>query len=115
MAATVVSRKGYSIGQVQHEEIELSGLTAGATENIGHKGPDGVEVRWVDLKVKTEPTSGDPVFLGQWSTDTTNNELDVVLDTSAAGDLTGAVVVLRLSFLEMAAQDRSSTAQDNNT
>jgi hypothetical protein len=99
-------------------EIELSDLTAALTETVSfpvYARPDRVPLKQVELaRVKTEPTSGDPVFLGYWASDEASNQFTVKLDTVPGGDLSGAVVVLRISWLDQARQDGESLDSDND-
>ena len=114
MAVTVVSRdEQYTSTGRMMERIELSGLTAGETEAVAHNGPASLEVDRVTLQVKTGATSGSPVILGVWSTDTTNDELDIKFETETGGDLTGAVVYIFLEWKHAARQDGQSINQDN--
>lgn len=115
MAATLVNRTRRSEGGLYREDIELSGLTAGAIESIAHKGPASLAASAFRMYVKTSATSADPVFLTYTGTDTTNNEVDYRFDTVGGGDLAGAVVVLTCEWQQAARQDRQSIAADNNT
>jgi len=90
-------------------EIELSALFAGATETLAFPaGHPGSAVKAVSAHVITGATSGDPVFLTAWASDESNSQLTARLDTVAGGDLAGAVVKLRVEWLDQAAQDGSS-------
>ena len=113
--ATLVNRSRYSVGQCYREDLELSTLTAAAIQSTAHQGPESLAAKGFKFYVKTGATSGDPIFLTYAGTDTTNNEIDYRFDTVAGGDLSGAVVVLTVEWLEGARQDRQSIASDNNT
>lgn len=114
MAATVVSRNLHYRGQCVTEQIELSGLTAGGQESITMTGVTLVTPSDITLRTKTEATSLDPVLLGGWSRTASTSTLVVRFDTLAGGDLSGAVVVLTLSWTDQARQDGQSINQDNN-
>ena len=114
MAATLVSNESYykSNGNPA-EQFELSGLTAGASESLTMTVATLTDPTDVSLRVKTEPTSGDPVFLGQYSRTASTSTLVVKLDTVPGGDLTGAVVVLTVEFKDGKRQDGQSLTQNN--
>jgi hypothetical protein len=118
MAATVVSNELVQSLPFPVAEVKLSGLTAALTETISFPvsgRPEKVPLKQVELvQVVTEPTSGDPVFLGVWASDESNNRFTVKLDTVNGGDLSGAVIKLRLSWLDQARQDGQSLSQDND-
>lgn len=123
MAVTVVSSKmkGHALGHAE-AEIELSGLTAGETEtvNFPSQGP-GVGTPLVSLslkRIKTKATSGSPCHLDTWaSTETagTYGQFTCQFGTETGGDLTGAVVILELKWLDHARQDGQSINSDNDT
>lgn len=118
MAVTVVSSQMTSNIPWPKAEIRLSGLTAGATETVPFPvsgRPNLCELRSVRLqRVVTEATSLDIVLLETWASDGANNQFTVKFDTTPAGDLTGAVVILELEWAEHARQDGESLDSDND-
>lgn len=119
MAVTVVSNTMVQMVPFPVAEVQLSGLTAAATETLDFPvagRPDKVAVKQVELiRVITEPTSADPVFLATWASSESANQYTLKFDTVAGGDLTGAVVLLRVSWLEQARQDGQSLSSDNDS
>lgn len=97
MAVTVVSSQMVAGSVFPACEIELSGLTAAASETVSFPSlgrPSGAALKRLALRVKTAATSGSPVILGAWASDESNNQFTVRFETTSGGDLAGAVVVL---------------------
>ena|SRR3990167_9075942 len=117
MAVTVISNEYTQMVPKLAADVKLSGLTAAATETIPY--PTANRTAECPLKrvylsqVNTEATSGDPVLFGYWAADDSNNQYTVKFDTVAGGDLTGAVVTIRVEFDDQAQQDGQSINSDN--
>lgn len=117
MAATVVSNSAYAQVPALKARVQLSSLVAAQTETIPFAAnmASGAAVKRVRIaSVDTEPTSGDPVFLGAFSSDESNDQFTVKLDTQNGGDLTGAVVTLEYEQDDYAAQDGTSISTDTD-
>lgn len=115
MAATVVSRKLYSEGNVLVEEVALSGLSANQLEAVTHTGYDALAPQSVEFTLTTKPTDGSLLQYVWESSSTSADTVSVRFMTTAGGSLTGALGTLKLKWLGVARQDRQSIASDNNT
>jgi hypothetical protein len=80
-------------------------MEPGATVNVEHYGPSGMSALYVTHEVTTRATDRSPVLVShlRGSDSTTNDTVAIVVDTTDAGDLTGAVVRLYIHFLEKSA------------
>jgi hypothetical protein len=113
-ATKVATREGpFASGHGYQEEIELSGLTAGLTANVPHDGPTATAADEISFMIKTKPTDGSIVQLLQATTDTTNNELDLLFSVPAGGSMDGCVLKVYAKWRDAARQDGQSISQDN--
>jgi hypothetical protein len=83
----------------QLHRVTCSTLEAGSTTQVTHLGPSTEPPTLVNFILTTPATSGDPVF---WAWTNPNNRttkvVNVVFETTAGGDLTGAVGYLYFEF-----------------
>jgi hypothetical protein len=120
-AATVSSSTVHVHGGMITQHVTLSVLTADQTESIavntGLGAPDKVAPFEVEWECLTPATSADPVSMSRVyaSDSTTGNTVAVKFTTPALGDITGAVVKVKLRWLSVFRQDGQSISSDNNT
>lgn len=112
--ATVDTQDSHSEGALFVERITLSGLSSALQANIPHKGPVSVAPNSFHFEATTQPTDGSSFRFVYDNSDTTNDEVDITFWSETGGSLTGMIGVLVLKWLEVAPQDRSSIASDND-
>lgn len=84
--------------------VQVSAIVPDEDLDIAHGGPAGAKVGWMQWELIERPTTKDVVCVEY---DSDNNSLvndtaRVAIGTTAAGDLTGAVVRLLFFFVEQA-------------
>ncbi len=96
------------------EEFNLSGLTSLLTATIPHNGPAATSCDFVEFALTTRPTDGSNVTLASFTTDTTNNELDLTFNCDDGGSMDGAVVKVLAHWRAAGRQDGQSINQDTD-
>jgi hypothetical protein len=121
MAATVDSSTVHVHGGMITQHTTLSALTSDLTESVafttGLGAPNIVAPFEVDWECLTPPTSGDLLLMNRvYASDSTSgNTVAVKFKVPAGGDITGAVVKVKLRWLAIFRQDGQSISSDNNT